>query len=292
MHLQLLNLLGGLAWDPQIRGFLIFVAVFVMLPGTIYLLLATNVGARMGFLLAVAGISGWLFVLGVTWAFYGQGIKGREPSWKVQEVVHSTTAAKTNLSEGTLKTLGDFPAKWKTLKEGDKVLGDAQSAADNFITKSGRKPKMGHEGPIIKEPTPAQLRFPAEFSESANYKVLGGFEKGGDNELFTFNKHKFFFRHSPHYVVVQLQAVIEPVLVDGEPPPAPKIDPTAPVINVIVLRDLGSIRFPQVMMSIGSLIIFLVTCHSLHRRDLQIMAAAKRRTGYRVRTKGQGQTHG
>lgn len=279
MKLELLNLLGGLAWDPQIRGFLIFVAAFVMLPGTIYLLLATNVGARMGFMLSVAGISGWMFILGVTWAFYGQGIKGREPSWKVQEVVQSTPAAATKLDDSTLKALGDFPAKWEKLVQGDKILGDAQAAADNFITKSGRKPKMGHEGPIIKEPTAAQLRFPAVYSESADYQVIGGYRKGGDDYLFKIGGHKFDFKHEPHYVVVQLQGVIDQPIVDGEPPPTPKVDPEAKVMNVIVLRDLGSVRFPQVMMSIGSLIIFLVTCHALHRRDLQIMAARASTSG-------------
>lgn len=274
MHLQLLNLLGGLAWDPQIRGILIVAAAVAMLPGTIYLLLATNVGARMGFLLAIAGLSGWMCILGVTWAFYGQGIKGRDPSWKVQEVVHSAPAKTTDLSEGTLKTLDDFPSKWKELPlAGDKILGDASAAVDNFITKSGRKPKMGHEGPIIKKPTAAQLRFPAEFGESADYIVVGGYEKGGDNELFTIRTHKFYFRHSPHYVVVQLQpTLVQPPNADGSPV-TPKPDQTKDVTNVIVLRDLGSVRFPQVMMAIGSLIIFLITCLQLHRRDLKIMEA-------------------
>lgn len=286
--MHLLNMLGTLAWDPQIRGILIVAVVVVMLPGSIYLLLATNVGARLGFLLAIAGITGWTMILGVTWTFYGQGLKGRDPSWKVQEVVH--TASQKDLSTGTLGTLKDYPQGWQKLPvSGSAVLGDALAATDNFITKSGRKPKMGPEGPIVKKPTDAMLRFPAEFSDSSGYTLLGGYTKGGDNcwggsfgdlkckhQMPDFLKkrvnHDFFLRHSPHYVAVILQPMVTYPAVDGVTP-APTVDNSKPYTVVILLRDLGSVRFPQVMISIASAIIFGLTCLQLHRRDKQIMAA-------------------
>ncbi len=277
---------GALSWDPQIRGFLIFITAVAILPGSIYLLLATNLGARIGFLIAVAGLSGWLLLLAITWVLYGQGIKGRDPSWKVQEVVHST--AQTDLSDGVTKALRDFPGGWKKMPTtGSPVLADAQAAADAFITKSGRKPKMGHEGPIIKEPTVAQLRFPAEFSESADYVLVGGYEKGGDNclgpkqsctrvlpkkILFWEINHKFFFRHSPRYVAVAIAPALAQETPAGGKPPKPVPDPSKPVTTVLVLRDLGSVRFPQVMTAISSGIVFAVVCHALHRRDKRIMA--------------------
>lgn len=273
MLLHTLNLLGGLAWDPQIRGILIVALVVVMLPGSIYLLVATNVGARLGFLMAIAGVTGFMMLLATTWAFYGQGLKGRDPSWKVREVVHSSSIESAN--EGTLPTLDDFPTKWNKLPlEGSKILSDAQAAVDNFITKSGRKPKIGHAGPIIKDPTPEQLRWPAEFSTSDQYVVIGGHNKGGDNELFTLGKHKFFFRHSAHYVAVALRpAIPNPPDENGNETYSRNPDNTEPVTTVVVVRDLGSVRFPQVMLALSSAIIFLVTCHALHRRDKQIMAA-------------------
>ncbi|MEY2426594.1 MAG: hypothetical protein QOI61_2166 [Actinomycetota bacterium] len=286
MHLHLDFLMAALSWDPQIRGFLIFITAVAILPGSIYLLLSTNLGARIGFLVAVAGLSGWLMLLAITWAVYGGGIKGRDPSWKVQEVVHSQ--AQTDLSTGVTTALRDFPGGWKKMPAtGSSALADAQAAADAFITKSGRKPKMGHEGPIIKEPTAEQLRFPAEFSESANYVLVGGYEKGGDNclgpkescsrvlpkkILFWKISHKFFFRHSAHYVAVAIAPVLPQETPPGGKPPKPVADPSKPVTTVIVLRDLGSIRFPQVMMIISSGLIFAVTCHALHRRDKRIMA--------------------
>ncbi len=280
-------LLGALSWDPQVRGFLIIVTAIAILPGTIYLLLATNLGARVGFLVAVAGLSGWMMLLSLTWAFYGQGIKGRDPSWKVQEVIHSS--AQTDLSNGVTKALRDFPGGWKKLaKVGSPVLADAQAAADAFITKSGRKPKMGHEGPIIKDPTPAQLRFAPEFSESSDYVLVGGYETGGDNclgpkescssvlpkkILFWKIHHKFFFlHHSAHYVAVAVAPVLPQVTPPGGKPPTPVADPSKPVTTILVERDLGSTRFPQVMTVISSGIVFAVVCHALHRRDKRIMA--------------------
>ena len=286
-HLHMLNLIAGLAWDPQIRGLLIVVTAIAVLPGTIYLLISTNLGARMGFLVAVAGLSGWIMLLATTWAFYGQGIKGRDPSWKVQEVVHSDTS--TDMSNGTLKALDAFPQGWTKLPTtGNAVLADAQAAADAFITKHGRAPKMGHEGPIIKEPTAAQTRFGTEFATSDQYVLIDGYETGGRNclgpkascdtvmpkkILFWKIHHKFFFRHSPHYVVVQIQpALPNPPAPDGSVTYTTNPDTSKPVTSIIVLRDLGSTRFPQVMVILSSGIIFAVTCHALHRRDKRIMA--------------------
>ena len=81
------QLLAALAWDPQIRGALIVVTAFVILPGSVYLLLATNTGAKLGFLIAAAGFFGWMAVMGWIWVVYGIGIKGDAPTWHVEEVV-------------------------------------------------------------------------------------------------------------------------------------------------------------------------------------------------------------
>jgi hypothetical protein len=292
--LHAIHMLGALTWDPQVRGFLIVIAAIAILPGTIYLLLSTNVGARIGFLLAVAGLSGWLMLLSITWTLYGSGMKGRDPSWKVKEVVQSESV--TDLSSAALPKLAGFPTHWH--KAPPSVLGDSTAAADNFITKSGRKPKIGPEGPIVVDPTPEQLRYPAEFSTSDQYVVIGGYERGGDNCLgprascthhlpkkilfwnISHNKilfwklhHKFFFLHSAHYVAVQVRPALQgPNDPFGNETYTKDPDTTKPVSTIVVERDLGSVRFPQVMLCLSSAIIFFVTCHALHRRDKRIMA--------------------
>ena len=80
-------MLAEFGWDPQIRGIVILVTAVAILPGSVYLLLATNMGARIGFLLAVAGLSGWITLMGTLWFLNGQGLKGRLPSWDSEELV-------------------------------------------------------------------------------------------------------------------------------------------------------------------------------------------------------------
>ena len=68
---------------------MILLVAVVVFPGSVFLLLSTNIGSRVGFLLAVAGLSGWIGVMAVIWQVYGIGLKGTEPHWVVKEVVTS-----------------------------------------------------------------------------------------------------------------------------------------------------------------------------------------------------------
>ena len=69
-------------WEPEIRGLLITVIAVALFCGSIYLLLATNLGARLGFLVALTGLMGWMTLMGIMWMIYGIGLKGPDPSWK------------------------------------------------------------------------------------------------------------------------------------------------------------------------------------------------------------------
>ena len=275
MHL----LLSALSWDPQIRGGLIVLVAVLILCGSVYLLLATNTGSRLGFLLAVAGLSGWMFLMGVTWMVFGIGMKGREPHWEPKELVVGPLA-----NRATVESMETFPNEWNELDDTNKILADAQAAADGVLAPSaGGGGHGGDSGPTPEE----RARFASPYKQVDEYKRVGGYNKGGDNELFTIGKHKFYLRHSPHYAVVQVQAVQKecgakeasappncyaPPEVEGTPVD-PAVDPTKPVTTLVMVRDLGSVRFPPFMISLFSLIVFLVTCSALHERDKEIMRA-------------------
>ena len=51
-----------------------------VLCGSVYLLLATNLGARLGFLVALAASFGWLVLMGTVWWIYGIGLQGQGPA--------------------------------------------------------------------------------------------------------------------------------------------------------------------------------------------------------------------
>jgi hypothetical protein len=81
-------------------------------------------------------------------------------------------------------------------------------------------------------------------------------------------------KNPTEYSVVQLQAVSEESLiaVEGEAPRFAEVDPDAQIISVVMVRDLGNLRFPPAMITFGSLIIFLTLAYMMHVRDLESMA--------------------
>jgi hypothetical protein len=84
----------------------------------------------------------------------------------------------------------------------------------------------------------------------------------------------------PHYVVVQLRAVVPQTAAPGEAPPRPIVDENSPIISVVMERDLGNRRLYPFLTAFGSLLLFIVSATMLHYRDKEAMArraAAKAR---------------
>ena len=77
----------------------------------------------------------------------------------------------------------------------------------------------------------------------------------------------FTIQHPEHYAVMQVQRVIEQEAEPGQPPPIPEADPTQPVITVVMERDVGDLRFPSAMITLGSAAIFGLLCWLLHQRE-------------------------
>lgn len=252
-------LLAALQWDPHIRGALIVVTAVLILCGSVYLLLATNTGARMGLLLAVAGLSGWMFLMGIIWTVFGIGWKGRPNQWVAKEIVTG------EIGQSPLEVLDGFPDGWQRLRSGDKIYADSQAAADAVLAPS-TEPAGGHGG----SSAPAEPEFPPVFRSADQYEHQRGWRTGGDNELFTIGKHKFYFRHSPHWVVVQVQPTVA-----VQPQPGqlvqPEADPSQPPTYVVMVRDLGSVRVPPFLLTLASGLMFGAACYVLHQRDKELM---------------------
>jgi hypothetical protein len=78
----MLSTLLAVGWEPEIRGALTVLIGVVALMGSVYLILGTNMGARLGLLVALAGLFGWMATMGAIWWTYGIGLQGRQPTWK------------------------------------------------------------------------------------------------------------------------------------------------------------------------------------------------------------------
>lgn len=256
--------LAALQWDPHIRGAVIVLTAVVILCGSVYMLLATNSGPRLGFLLAVAGLTGWMFLMSAIWMIFGIGLTGRDNAWVTREIITG------DVSQSTLEPMRDFPKGWTKLETGDKALADAQAAADQALAPSTEPAHSAHGVPE----EPKEPEFPPPFKKPSDYIFQHGYEVGGDNELFTIGKHKFYFRHSPHWAVIQVQPTRKPPAgtpVDATAKPVP--DTGKPATTVVMLRDLGSKRLPPFIMLLATGTIFFITCYALHQRDKEIMQA-------------------
>ena len=241
----------ALKWDPQIHGLLVVLLAIVLLPGSVYLLLATNLGARVGFLVAVAGLFGWMTLMSIIWTVYGIGFTGNPPAWKVEQVIQG------NLNTSTLPVLDGFPQGWRQIAVGDPNETAAAAAADPELAPPATSGKQGI------------------FAASSDYIAVAAYDKGGDKYLPGWNNppNALGFFHHAHYFVVTVQRVLPQATAPGAPPPKPKADPTQPFVSVVMVRDLGNVRQKPVVVGISSAIIFGVACYVLHRRDKQAMAA-------------------
>lgn len=227
----LVNVLA-FGWEPEIRGITAVLIGVLVLMGSVWLLLATNTGARLGMLLSLTGFFGFMAILGAVWWVYGIGLQGEFPSWVAEEIIVE------DLDGAISDEVSADLEGWIALPAEDPQRGQAVAAADAFLT----DPDVGI------------------FDSPADYIVGDVFDKGGETYFFTL-------LHRPHYALVQVQAVVPQIQEEGRPPPTPVADEGEPVISVLMIRDLGDRRFPSAMITLGSLALFAVCAYLLHRRD-------------------------
>lgn len=125
--------LAGIAWDPHLRGVLTVLAGVVILMGSVYLILYTNLGSRLGFMLALGGFFGWMTILGFTWWLNPPAIgpRGDLPVWEPVEIV---TGDLTDAANGaTLEEAQTLPNTCWSAESPSCVLVDGGAEADQII---------------------------------------------------------------------------------------------------------------------------------------------------------------
>lgn len=154
--------LASISWNPEIRNILSLTVGIGVLIGSVYLILATNLGHRLGVLIALAGLFGWLTIMGVTWWMYGIGMKGEAAHWKVIEINSSP------LSESQLPQAQHLPAP-SDLPDPQDVLAAHPELAAQF------EPAPGE---VVKPPTLADLveADPSLKEELKLDELLGGWQ--------------------------------------------------------------------------------------------------------------------
>jgi hypothetical protein len=270
-----MHALAALTWDPQLRGALILLTGVTILVGSVLLLLYTNLGLKLGFLAATAGLSGLLLLLNIIWLMAPLetgpiGYKGSNSGWIVEEIVQGDLASQSAVhavvgAPGKAST--QFPNGWTPLKTGSGLLASAGPAADAALTP-----------PAANAAAARAPKFPPPFKTTLDYVVVGAYTKGGHNYLvnlagykvyWRIRQHYIYIKHQPHYVIIRVQPALTSVTIAGTTTlPAP--DATKPIYSVVLLRDVGSLRLPPVLLGFAALIVFGVTTERLHSREKEI----------------------
>jgi hypothetical protein len=244
-------------WDPEIRGITTVLIGVVALCGSVYLLLGTNLGSRLGFLVAFAGLFGWMAIMGGVWWAYGIGLQGSFPSWKPVEIIVGdlSQASAEVLQDVTLPASPDVRSDgWLLLPGDDPGRGQATAAADEILVNEAEIFSAGEYIP--------QAVY--DYG-GARHPVAGPYEIGGQTVIPEIDFLAFF--HDPRYSLVAVQQVIPQRTEPGKAPPRPEIDPNAEPVYVLMSRDLGSRREPAALITIGSLVIFGLSILALNKRD-------------------------
>lgn len=345
------SILAQIGFDPQIRGALVVAVGVIVLFGSLFMILATNHGVRLGALIALTGFFGWMVIMGGFWWVRGIGFVGDSVSWQVldfnrDDISQSSVERARDLPDpADLQGLGILVAQagldagvdemGEFLVEPDPesetfaemtadeleaefllqaqrnestTLSDIMSVAPDFIEATeGTVLPGGREFPDLDgwrvmsagEAGEAQAAAGAEILESdafdfeaqSEFVFLDAFTVGGkptigrDNDadctfcvdnlergwLWVTNSARI--KNPTQYAVVQLQAIDEEALVveEGQPPRFPSVDEDAQIVSVVLVRDLGNLRFPPAMVTLGSLLIFVALAYMLHMRDLATM---------------------
>lgn len=255
----------AVGWQPEIRGWVVFFLSVIIFVGTVYLIAGTNLGARLGFLVVLAGLFGWMATMGAIWWTYGIGLKGREPTWLPAEpaaiIRDGALLPEAEVVERSVTTTGD-------------TIADAAAVADaleseGWILLAESDPRRGQ----AVASSDAILQNEAEEFAAGDYVSVAVYDRGGDrfpkiNESLDF----VAFFHTPHHALVEVAPVVPQRVEPGRAPARPKIDESQPRRYVYMLRDMGNKRQPAMLITLGSTVIFLALCWVLHRRDLTLRA--------------------
>ncbi len=253
----------AIGWEPELRGILVTIIGVAVLIGSIYLLLGTNLGARLGFLVALCGLSAWMALMGAVWAIYGIGLQGPLGSWKAVEgrTVLQDTAALNQA--GVLGEPVEVPDE--TSYPDESALVAEQLVTEGWAQLDTSSPAAGQAGASAGEFLEETGAF-----EAGEYQVTNVFDVGGDRYPMIGDFDLLAFWHEPRYALVEVAPIEQTRDESGRAAPASEIDDSQQRQYVYMVRDLGARRQPAFVLMTGASIIFLTLCWLLHQRDERV----------------------
>ena len=139
--LAAVNTLAAISFDNEIRGLLTVLLGSAILMGSVWLIISTNTGFRLGTLIAISAIFGWTVMMAFIWSLYGIGLQGARPTWEVQAIHIGNPSVTDNEANPPPTILDDLPNPVTCAELGDqdclpkaiqvvRVLGNSQQKAE------------------------------------------------------------------------------------------------------------------------------------------------------------------
>jgi hypothetical protein len=246
---------GNGIWYPTILGVLVVVSAVVLFIGSIYLLLGTNLGARLGFLVTFTCLMGFLLVLSFLWTTTASPLespKGRVASWSVIENVNDVSKAKTEAVRNIVGKQNKASAI-----DASNVLASVDAALISKVST-----------PTVKY-TANDNRF-AKFQDVTQFMVLQTWTIGGSSPQFW----KGQINHADKYAVIQYCATAPQTQTFGLPPLPPQCanDQRG---YIVAKYDYGTLRLPPFLVIVITGLLFGLGLVLLHWREKDEMAAAE-----------------
>lgn len=107
--LAAVNTLAAISFDNEIRGLLTVLLGSAILMGSVWLIISTNTGFRLGSLIAISAIFGWTVMMAFIWSLYGIGLQGARPTWEVQAIHIGNPSVSENEANPPPDILDDLP---------------------------------------------------------------------------------------------------------------------------------------------------------------------------------------
>jgi len=226
-------------WNPYMKGALIAALAIILFVGAAYLLLYTNVGSRLGFLLTVSAATGFMMLLSLSWisSQFPQGPLGEQPGWDIVEIVD-------DLNDSRYEEIRDI--------EGDENEASGEAAGQIKADLDAELTEQGGEFQL--------------FTDPADYLALRTFTEGGGR------KWPMWWSENRTFGVVEICEAVAPEVPFGEAPAQPEC--TGEPRWVVTVKNLGALRQPAFMIFGGSALLFGLTLLALRRYERDEMAAA------------------
>jgi hypothetical protein len=224
-----------------VKGILVVVTAFVLLPGSVFMLLAVNFGALKGYLIAATAFFGFLALLSAVWLFGLPGTtpltgpKGTQPTFKfftLDDPVASTYDSVRNFQGGAGNGWQEAPA-------GAAAEGGAQG---------------GGGGGGAEETLKADLDVARQTAVSTLIEETNKDIEDSSKELDTTNLDAKAF-----YTIQDGTEVAAIVISPKDPPEGSGLQrPDFAPKTTFAYRDPGSPYLPSILFLVGSLVLFVV----------------------------------